>query len=73
MQANAMRYYESGKLVIVPDVEENGFTADGYLAIGSPIEVEDDNVVIQEGIYTAYYDEDAGRYVAVAVDYSIKE
>jgi hypothetical protein len=73
VQTNAMRYYEGGKLVIVPDTEENGFTADGYLAIGSPIEVEGDSVVIQEGIYTAYYDEDAGRYVAVAVDYSIKE
>lgn len=72
-QTNAMRYYEGGKLVIVPVTEENGFTADGYLAIGSPIEVEGDNVVIQEGIYTAYYDEDVGRYVAVAVDYSIKE
>jgi len=70
MQANAMGYFEDGKLVIVPTSEENGFTADGYLVIGSPIVVQNDFIVIQEGIYTAYYDEESGMYVAVAVDYT---
>ena len=68
-EANAMGYFEDGKLVIVPVTEENGFTADGYLAIGAPIDVQFDNIVIQEGIYAAYYDENAGKYSAVAVDY----
>jgi hypothetical protein len=68
-QANALSYFADGKLVIVSTAEENGFTADGYLAIGSPIEIQYDSVVIQEGIYTAYFDEETGRYVAVAVDY----
>ena len=68
-EANAMGYFEDGKLVIVPITEENGFTADGYLAIGAPIDVQYDNIVIQEGIYAAYYDENAGKYSAVAVDY----
>jgi hypothetical protein len=69
MQANAMGYFENGKLVIVPTTEENGFTADGYLVIGAPIEIQYDSITLQEGIYTAYYDENAGKYVAVAVDY----
>lgn len=69
LQANAMGYFEDGKLVIVPTTEENGFTADGYLVIGAPIEIQYDSIAIQEGIYTAYYDENAGNFVAVAVDY----
>ena len=69
MQANAVGYYEEGKLVIVPVTEDDGYTADGYLVIGAPIQVQYDSIVIQEGIYTAYYDEEAGRYTAVAVDY----
>lgn len=69
MPANAVGCFEDGKLVIVPVMEDDGFTADGYLAIGAPIEVQYDSIVIQEGIYTAYYDEEAGRYTAVAVDY----
>ena len=50
-------------------MEDDGYTADGYLVIGAPIEVQFDSIVIQEGIYAAYYDEEAGRYTAVAVDY----
>lgn len=69
LQANAIGYFEDGKLVIVPITEENGFTADGYLVIGAPIEIENDNFIIQEGIYTAYFDEETGTYSAVAVDY----
>lgn len=69
IQSNAIGYFEDEKLVITPTTEENGFTADGYLVIGVPIEVEDDNIIIQEGIYAAYYDEETGRYTAVAVDY----
>lgn len=69
MQSNAMGYFEDGKLVIVPTTEDNGFTADGYLVIGSPIEVQYDSIIIQEGIYAAYYDEEQGKYCAVAVDY----
>lgn len=69
LQANANGYFEDGKLILVPTTEDNGFTADGYLAIGAPIEVQFDSIVIQEGIYAAYYDEEAGRYTAVAVDY----
>ncbi len=68
-QANAMGYFEDGKLVIVPITEENGFTADGYLAIGISIEVQYEDIVVQDGIYVAYYDVEAGRYTAVAVDY----
>ena len=68
-QANAMGYFEDGKLVIVPNTEENGFTVDGYLAVGVSIEVQYENIVVQEGIYVAYYDVEAGRYTAVAVDY----
>jgi hypothetical protein len=68
-QANATGCYEDGKFVIIPTTEENGFTADGYLVIGSPIEIQNDSIVIQEGIYAAYYDEELGLYTAVAVDY----
>lgn len=68
-QANVMGYFEDGKLVIVPLTEENGFTADGFLPVGMSIEVQYDSIEVQEGIYAAYYDEDAGRYTAVAVDY----
>ena len=67
--ANAMGYYEDGKLIIIPTTEDNGFTKDGYLAIGTPIEIQNDSIVINEGVYTAYYDDELGRYVAVAVDY----
>lgn len=69
MQANVMGYFEDGKLVLVPITSDDGFTADGYLVIGAPIEVQYDSIIIQEGIYTAYYDEESGRYTAVAVDY----
>lgn len=69
LQANALGYFENGKLVIVPTTEENGFTADGYLVIGSTIEIQYDSIAIQEGIYTAYYDENVGKFIAVAVDY----
>ena len=69
MQANANGFFEDGRLILVPTSEDNGFTADGYLAIGAPIEVQFDSIVIQEGVYAAYYDEEAGRYTAVAVDY----
>jgi len=69
VEANALGYYEDGKLIIVSTTEENGFTADGYLAIGAPIEIQNDSVVVNEGIYTAYYDDELGRYIAVAVDY----
>lgn len=69
MQANAMGYFEDGKLVIVPTTEDDGFTTDGYLVIGAPIEVQYDSIIIQEGIYAAYYYEEQGRYCAVAVDY----
>lgn len=67
-QANARGYYEDGKLIIIPTTNEDGFTADGFLAISKPIAVENDTIVLREGIYTAYYDDELGRYVAVAVD-----
>ncbi len=69
--ANAMGYYEDGKLVIIPTTEDNGFTEDGFLAIGTPIEIQNDSIIINEGVYTAYYDDELGRYVAVAVDYVV--
>ena len=69
LQANAIGYFDDDKLVIIPPTEENGFTADGYLVVGGPVVIENDNVVIQEGIYAAYYDEEQGKYSAVAVDY----
>lgn len=70
-EANAMGCYEDGKLIIIPTTEENGFTEDGFLAIGTPIEIQNDTIVINEGVYTAYYDDELGRYVAVAVDYVV--
>lgn len=73
LQANALGYFEDDKLVIIPTTGEDGFTADGFLAIGAPIEVQYDSIVIQDGVYAAYFDEVLGRYVAVAVDYSIVE
>lgn len=66
--ANVRGCLVDGKLVIVPTADENGFTSDGYLAIGQPIVVDNDTIIIREGIYAAYYDEVLGRYVAVAVD-----
>ena len=71
-QSNARCYFEDGKLIIFPD-EAEGFTADGYLAIGAPIEIQNDTIIISEGVYTAYYDEALGRYVAAAVDYRTKQ
>ena len=71
LQSNAVGYFEDDKLIIIPTTEENGFTADGYLAIGAPIEVQYDSIVIKEGIYAAYYDEELGKYSAVAVDYYV--
>ena len=68
-QENAIGYYEDGKLVIIPTTQETGFTKDGYLIIGSPIEVQNDSIIIQAGIYTAFFDEETGYYTAVAVDY----
>lgn len=67
-QTNARGYYEDGKLIIIPTTDEDGFTVDGFLVIGTPIVVENDTLVLREGIYTAYYDDELGRYVAVAVD-----
>lgn len=68
-QPNAIGYFENDKLIIIPTTEEDGFTADGYLVIGAPIEVQNDSIVIQEGIYAACYDEEKGKYSAVVVDY----
>lgn len=70
-QSNVMCYFEDGKLVIVHVDDENGFTTDGYLVVGTPVEVQNDSIIIESGIYTAYFDEEEGKYVAVAVDYSI--
>lgn len=72
-QSNALGYFEDGKFIIVPITDENGFTADGHLAVGTSIEIENDSIIIPNGIYTAYYDEQSGRYVAVALDYAIKD
>lgn len=66
--SNARGFIEDNKLVIIPTTYEDGFTADGYLAVGLPITVNNDSIVILQGIYAAYYDEVIGRYVAVAVD-----
>ena len=72
-QSNARGYFEDGKFVIIPDGDENGFTSDGYLVVGVPIAIQNDSIIVNEGIYSAYYDEALGRYVAVAVDYTINE
>ena len=66
--SNARGFIEDDKLVIIPTTNEDGFTADGYLAVGLPVTVSNDTIVIMSGIYAAYYDEVIGRYVAVAVD-----
>lgn len=70
-QANAIGFFEDGKLVIVPTTNEDGFTVDGYLAVGAPIEIQNDSIVITEGVYSAYFDDGQGKYVAVAVDYDV--
>ena len=67
--ATSNAYEFGGKLIIVPDDEDNGFTKDGYLVVGCPIEIEGSAYVIKEGIYSATFDENAGRFVAVAVDF----
>lgn len=72
-QSNARGYFEDGKFVIIPDGDEDGFTSDGYLAVGVPIAIQNDSIIVNEGIYSAYYDEESGRYIAVAVDYTINE
>lgn len=69
--ANAIGFFEDGKLVIVPTTNEDGFTVDGYLAVGAPIEIQNDSIVITEGVYSAYFDDEQGKYVAVAVDYDV--
>ena len=71
MTVNARGFIEDEKLVIIPTTNENGFTADGFLAVGRPIIVENDTIIIREGIYAAYYDEKTGGYVAVAVDVDV--
>ena len=68
LETNAMGRIEDGKLIIVPTGDENGFTADGYFAVGSPIQIQNDSIIVREGIYTAYYDEELGKYTSVAVD-----
>lgn len=72
-QSNARGYIEDGKFVIIPDGVEDGFTSDGYLVVGVPIAIQNDSIIVNEGIYSAYYDEELGRYVAVAVDYTISD
>lgn len=72
-ESNARGYFEDGKLVIVPIGEENGFTADGYLAVAAPIQIQNDTIIVREGIYTAYYDEELGKYTSVAVDIDLSK
>ena len=71
VQANAIGFFEDDKLVIIPTTNEDGFTVDGYLAVGAPIEIENDTIAVSEGVYAAYFDDELGRYVAVAVDYEV--
>lgn len=66
---NVRGFIEDDIFVIIPATTENGFTADGYLAVGGTIVMENDTIAIREGIYAAYYDEDQGRYVAVGLDF----
>ena len=67
-ETNARGCMEDGKFIIVPTGEENGFTADGYFVVGTPIQIQNDSIIVREGIYTAYYDEELGKYTSVAVD-----
>ena len=66
--SNARCFFIDDKLVIIPTNDENGFTDEGYLIISQPVEVENDTIIIREGIYAAFYDEKYGKYMAVAVD-----
>lgn len=68
---NAIGCFEDNKFVIVPTTDENGFTADGFLAVGRPMEVINDTIVIREGVYAAYYNKVLKKYTAVAVDYDV--
>ena len=64
---NATMYFYDGKCVIVPDSDsDNGLTSDGYLPIFRDIPI-DDELLVKEGIYKAYYDWDLEKY-AIAVD-----
>lgn len=65
---NAQGYVRDGKLIIVPNNDENGYTADGKLAVGHNVELENSDIIIAKGIYTAYYDKVLGKYTSVAVD-----
>ena len=66
-ETNATMYFYDGKCVIVPDSDsDNGLTSDGYLPIFRDIPI-DDELLVKEGIYKAYYDWDLEKY-AIAVD-----
>ena len=67
-EANAYMIKEDDKLIIIPTIDEDGFTKDGYLAIGTDIVIPNSSAAIEKGIYTAYYDDEYGKYTAVAVD-----
>lgn len=65
--ANADVVIVDDKLVVMPMIEENGITTDGYLPIYEDLYV-DENTKIKAGIYKAYYDEELKSYTAVALD-----
>jgi hypothetical protein len=48
---NARGYFEDGKMVIIPTTDDNGFTSDGYLAIGNEGVNEGDAAKGGEGTY----------------------
>ena len=67
LEANADALITDGKYVIIPDNDDNGITADGYLPIFEDIYV-DETTTIKAGIYTANYDEEQNKYSAIALD-----
>lgn len=66
-EANAEVVTVDGKYVIIPKTDDNGITDDGYLPIFEDLYV-DETTTIKAGIYTAYYDEQQGKFTAVALD-----
>ena len=66
LDMNASAFFYNGKLIIIPDSEDNGLTRDLYLPIFSDVRVDDTNF-IRHGIYKAYYNENTG-VKAIVVD-----
>lgn len=64
---NAEVVIADGKYVVFPKTNDNGITSDGYLPIYEDLYI-DEATTIKAGIYMANYDEQLGKYTAIALD-----